>query len=260
MRLFELIEKLLEGGNIFKDADGNVTTTRIQLAEIKPTIAWLETITNLPLLDNTLGSVGKKASSGDLDIAVDETAITKDELVSRLTAWINEMGFDPKEWIRKSGISVHFKTPIKGNSSNGYVQTDFMFGPDIAHMKFGLFSAGEASKFSGADRNLLMSSLAKSLPGDYKYSWQKGLIKRSTNELITKDPDKIAEFLLGADHKRSDLDSVETIMRAIKRDTNRIAQLRDLAAKLQDSTGKKTGEAKADAEEAARINLALDSI
>lgn len=260
MRLFELTEILLEGGNIFKDAEGNTATTRIQLGDIKPTIAWLENITNLPLLDNTLGSVGKKASSGDLDIAVDETAITKDQLVAKLTEWINQQGFDPKEWIRKSGISVHFKTPIKGDSANGYVQTDFMFGSDLAHMKFGLFSAGEASKFSGADRNLLMSSIAKSLPGDYKYSWQKGLIKRSTSELITKDPDKIAEYLLGEKHKGSDLDSVETIMSSIKRDTQRVQQLRDLAEKLQDATGKKAGEAKADAEEAARIKLALDSV
>lgn len=258
MRLHEFATKrITEGGNIFKGPSGEILTQRIQRSDIEPTIRWMEEITGLPLMGNTLGSVGKKESSGDLDIAVDQTAITKDELVNRLTAWVKTQGDDPKDWIKKSGISVHFKSPIRGNPQLGFVQTDFMFGDDIEQMKFGLFAAGEASRFSGADRNLLMSSVAKSLPGDFKYSWQKGLIKRSTSEPLSKDPDEIARVLLGKDYDRSDLDSVETIMAAVKKDPKRMAGLKDLISRLRDPGDKKASEAKSDAEEANRIEAAL---
>lgn len=262
MRMHEITAKRMvtEGGNAFKDSQGNTLTQRIGKSDIAPTIRWLEHITNLPLINNTLGSVGKRESSGDLDIAVDEKVISKDELVSKLSSWASTQGGDPKDWVRKSGISVHFKTPIKGDPDNGYVQTDFMFGDDVEHMKFGLHAAGDASRFSGADRNLLMSSLAKSLPGDIKYSWQKGLIKRSTSEPISKDPGVIAGVLLGKGHVRDDLDSVETIMSAIGGDATRMSQLKALASNLRDSTGKKPSEAKADAEEADRIDRALSAV
>lgn len=260
MRIEEMmVSRILEGGNIFKDPAGKILTQRIQRSEIEPTIRWMEKITGLPLIDNTLGSVGKKEHSGDLDIAVDQNAISKDELADKLMAWAKTQDGDPKDWVRKSGISVHFKAPIQGNPKLGFVQTDFMFGDDLEQMKFGLFSAGEASKFSGADRNLLMSSIAKSLPGDFKYSWQKGLIKRSTGESITKNPNEIAYVLLGKGHNRSDLDSVETIMAAVRKDKARMVALKQLISKLRDTEGKKASEAKSDAEEAKRIEAVIDA-
>ncbi len=263
MRLVELAIKsiLNEGGNIFKDSEGKSLTRRISKVDIISTIKWLETITKLPLVDNTLGSVGKKESSGDLDIAVDQTAITKEELINRLSQWIKSQGNNPKDWIKKSGISVHFLTPINGDIKQGYVQSDFMFGDDIEHMKFGLFSSGDKSKFSGADRNLLMSSIAKSIPGDYKYSWQKGLISRSTGEVISKNPDKIAQVLLGGkNYNKNDLNSVESIMLIIKQKPEMLKALTDLAEKLSNTEGKKPAEIRADTEEADRINKIVGSI
>lgn len=261
MRLYEFASKpLLEGGNVFKNAEGEVVTTRIARADIAPTLKWLESITGLPLVNNTLGSVGKKESSGDLDIAVDQNSVSKDDLVNKLSSWITSQGENPKEWVKKSGISVHFKTPIKGNSDNGFVQTDFMFGDDVEQMKFGLFAAGDTSQFSGADRNLLMSSLAKSLPGDFKYSWQKGLIKRSTSEPISKNPDEIAKVLLGKSASNRDLDSVETMIAVLKKNPSRIKDLENLIVALRSSEGKKPSDAKSDADEADRITTALAAI
>ena len=132
-----------------------------------------------------------------------------------------------------------------------------MFGDDLEQMKFGLFAAGDTSKFSGADRNLLMSSLAKSIQGDFKYSWQKGLIKRSTSEPISKNPDDIAKVLLGKNLSRNDLDSVETIVAALKKNPNRIRDLETLIINLRSSEGKKPSDAKSDADEADRITTAL---
>jgi hypothetical protein len=48
-----------EGGNVFKDADGAITTTRINQTDVKPTVQWLEQLTGLPLMDNMLGSTGQ---------------------------------------------------------------------------------------------------------------------------------------------------------------------------------------------------------
>ena len=44
---------LKEGGNVFK-VDGKPVTQRINLADIQPTIAYLEKITGLPLSNNML--------------------------------------------------------------------------------------------------------------------------------------------------------------------------------------------------------------
>lgn len=253
MRLNELQLVLAEGGNIFKDKQGKILTQRINLADIEPTLRWLESITKIPLVGNTLGSVGKKDSSGDLDLAVDQNNISKEELIARLAAYIKKGGGEPEGWIKKAGISVHFLTPIKGNPKLGFVQTDFMFGPNIEQMKFGLHAAGDASKYTGADRNLLMSSIAKSMPNGLKYSWQKGLMNRATGDIISTDPDTIASTLLGKGATLKDLDSVETIMSFLKRDPARVKMLKALTTKLQSTKGKKPGEVKADAEEAARI-------
>ena len=258
MRFKEFRTFILEGGNIFKDATGTSITTRIQKEAIPDTIKWLESITGLPLVDNTLGSVGKKESSGDLDIAVDEKAISKDQLVERLTAFVQKMGKDPKAWVRKSGISVHFLTPIRGDAQQGFVQTDFMFGPDIEQMKFGLWSAGDASKYSGAERNLIMSSIAKST--GMKYSWQKGLMNRESEQVITTNPDAVAQYLLGKGATQKDLESVESIMAGLARTPKRVEFLKALVPKLRDATNKKPGQVKTDNEEADRIESALRAL
>ena len=220
------------------------------------------------MIDNTLGSVGKKESSGDLDIAVDENAISKDDLYHKLIDWVKSQGVPNDQiinsksfkngWVDRSGVSVHFKVPIKGKPQLGFVQTDFMFTDDLDWMKFSMFSPGDSSRFSGADRNLLMSSIAKSLPGDIKYSWQKGLIKRSTGESISRDPDKIAKMLLGSKSSADNLDSVETIMAAIGSDRSRAEGLRALSKNLRTTEGKKPSQAKLDAEEADRIDRAVE--
>ena len=52
-----------EGGNVFKDADGAILTTRINQTDVKPTVQWLEQLTGLPLMDNMLGSTGQKPNN-----------------------------------------------------------------------------------------------------------------------------------------------------------------------------------------------------
>ena len=196
--------KLYEGGNVFKLADGQPATTRISRENVVPTVQWLEQLTGLNLVDNMLGSTGRKETSGDLDLGIDETKITKDVLIQQLL----KRGIKAED-IKKSGDSVHVKTPILGDAKNGYVQTDFMFG-DPEFQKFAL-NTGE-SDYKGVHRAILLASIAKAQ--GMKWSYKNGLVDRETNEIITKNPQEIAEKLING--TTADLSSVESIVKKIK--------------------------------------------
>ena len=216
---------LKEGGNVFKDQSGRILTQRINQTDVNPTLAWLEQM--LPGMDfqnNKLGSTGLKPTSGDLDIAVDANVVSKDQLAAALTKWATSHGFKPEDYVKKSGISVHFKTPITGRPAAGYVQTDFMFLTNIPFSKFVLTAAAD-SNYGGSDRNVLMNSIAKSM--GYKLNQNSGIADRVTNEIISDDPDKIAKLLLNNKATRADLHSVETIVAALANDPKKDAKLKD---------------------------------
>ena len=215
---------LKEGGAIFKDADGNSTTTRINQTDVKPTVQWLEQLTGLPLMDNMLGSTGQKPTSGDLDLAVDASKISKDQLQAQLTKWAQSHGFDPKEWTKKSGINVHFKTPITGREDRGYVQTDFMFVQKPDFSKWWMRHDPQ-SEYKGVVKNVLINSIAKA--AGYKLSPNTGLLNRADNTLITDNPDKIAQLILNKNSTKDSLYSVEAILSALKNDPQRDAKLED---------------------------------
>lgn len=208
---------LKEGGNIFKDKKtGEHLTQAINQEDVIPTVKWLEQQTGLDLLSNMLGTTGKKATSGDLDLGVDETKISKDELVAKLLTIKGVL----KDDVKKGGINVHLKTPITGDPSKGFVQTDFMFG-DPEWLKFSMQGGGINSPYRGSHKHFLLGSIAKAtkteqFPEGMKWSYLNGLIDRATNETISKNPDEIAEVLFGKGYTGSDLSNVETIINAIK--------------------------------------------
>lgn len=218
--------KLFEGGNVFKDDAGTVLTVRINKADVMPTIQWLETVTGLELTDNLLGSTGKKETSGDLDIAINANEVDKNEFATKLSQYIEKQGGNPKEWVRKSGVSVHFKTPIKGNEENGYVQADFMFG-EPNWMKWSLQGGKEGSDYTGAHRHMLLSSIARAK--GMKWSAHNGLMSGDGVELITKDPNEIAKKLLGQMANPKDLENVESIINVIMK----LPNYEDLVAKAR---------------------------
>ena len=197
--------KLYEGGNVFKTAEGAPATTRIARENVVATVQWLEQLTGLNLVDNMLGSTGRKETSGDLDLGIDETKITKDVLIQQLL----RKGI-PAEDIKKSGDSVHLKTPILGDKSNGYVQTDFMFG-DPEFQKFSLVADGD-SAYKDVHRAILLASIAKAQ--GMKWSYKNGLVDRESNETITKNPAEIAQKLING--TPADMTSVESIIKKIK--------------------------------------------
>lgn len=197
---------ITEGGNVFKDTEGQSLTQRIRREDVVPTVKWLEGLTGLSLVDNMLGSTGRAETSGDLDLAVDVSKIDKDMFIELLI----KKGVDRND-LRKSGDSVHYKTPINGDPSQGYVQTDFMFG-EPSWQKFSMMGGEPGSDFKGKHRMLLMASIAKAQ--GMKWSYKHGLLNRETNEVIASDPKEIAQKLIGG--TVADLASVESILNKIK--------------------------------------------
>jgi hypothetical protein len=217
------LRTLLEGGNVFKDGEGQPLTQRINQSDVPATVAWLEQLTGIEFpREHWLGSTGKAATSGDMDLAVDLNDISKDQLAAKLTQWIVSHKLPPAEWIKKGG-EVHLRTPIQGRPDLGYVQTDFMFFPNLDWGTF-YYNQGAGSAYKGMNRAVLMSSLAK------HYGLKlgaNGVFSRASNELVTMDPDETARVILGPGATRDNLSTVETIFAALARDKDREAKIKD---------------------------------
>ena len=211
---------LFEGGNIWKD---QLATSRINQKDVVPTVKFLEKITGLPLTVNMLGTTGKKDTSGDLDLAVDAKNYSKEELQSKLNNWATKN--DPSALTKKTGVSVHFRTPINGNPKFGYVQTDFMFLDDLPFARWSM--SQPLSYFKGASKHILLASVAKSL--GLKWSFQQGLTNRETGELIKggRDANTVAKTLFGPNANATTIGTVENMLAALENDPNREAKLAD---------------------------------
>ena len=221
----KLLHTLLEGGNVFKDKQGQPLTQRINQADVPATIAYLEKVLGMEFPEERwLGSTGRKPTSGDLDLAVDLGEINKDQLASKLTQFVQNQGQDPREWVRKAG-EVHFRTPIAGDPNKGYVQTDFMFFPNLDWGTF-YYGGAEGSNYKGMNRNVLMSSLAK-VQG-LKVG-ANGMISRTTDQLVKggQDPNYVAKVLLGPAFSRENLKNVESIYTALSNDPDKDVKLKD---------------------------------
>jgi hypothetical protein len=219
------LKQLMEGGNVFKDGDGNPLTQRINQSDVPETVLWIEQLTGIDFpRERWLGSTGKSPTSGDMDMGVDTSEISKEQLAARLTQWAVSHKLKPEEWVKKGG-EVHFRTPIAGRPQNGYVQTDFMFFPNLDWGTF-FYSGGEDSAYKGMNRNVLMSSIAKQLGLKVGAN---GMFSRTTNQLLDggMDPDYVARALLGPRATRENLKNVESIFAALAKDKDKEAKVKD---------------------------------
>ena len=175
-------------------------------------------------MNNTLGSTGLKPTSGDIDVAIDANRLSTQELIDLLLKWLEPQKMKPRDFIRRSGNCVHFRCPITGDASKGWVQVDFMFLSKPEFSKFILKSPAN-SDYQGRERNVLINSIAKSM--GYKLNQNAGIMDRETNDLISDDWDEIAKMLLNKKATKDDLYSVETILQALEADPKRDKKLTD---------------------------------
>ena len=223
----------------------------IHIDEINPTLTALETSIGVDLMNNVLGSVGKRQFSGDIDVALQ---IQPEEL----PAFIEELKKNPLVLdIAKSSVIM---TKVKimdfdesksdGRPRTGFVQVDFMPG-DPGWMKTYYHSPSETeSKYKGVYRNIMIATLAAVHNRDQsdaklddgrameerRFMWSPtegllrvqrtpvpkkngdGYTKKNKNETIDgpwKQPDEIAAQL-GLDSGK-DLNSFESLLTAVKK-------------------------------------------
>ena len=236
----------------------------IHLSEIRATLNALSDDLELPfdLNDYVLGSTGKREYSGDIDLVVDNKwwgygpAVLRDDLE----------GLYGKENLARNGTMLHLRYPIKNYNPalnkrlprTGYVQIDFNFG-DADWERFYHFSPGDASAYKGAHRNLIIAAIttvvdilsSREVDGYnrpieiIRWKWsplgfirvhrrsetdpRSGVWKRAqkdTDIKSTVDPEEVAKILLPVDGTVKDLESLESIMSAVRRNFGMVDQER----------------------------------
>jgi len=228
---------LSEGGNVFKtEPEKELIATRIATPDVDPTIKWIEKVVGFEIDEqDLLGTTGKKNhpsgkfelnSSGDLDLNIDENEVSKQDIINKLTVWCKSQGIADADimnkgrskqdgWIHNAGDQVHFRTPIKGNANNGFVQTDFMFSlkPDFQRGS----KRGGTENYSGADRAKLISSITRGR--GYKFSPKLGILDPNNgDQLVTDDWTKgIPELVLGQGAREEDTYSVESMIAFLRK-------------------------------------------
>ena len=231
------MNELFEGGNVFKGPDKEPLTRRIKREEIPPTIAYLEKETGVDFSTDKdeagvpikwLGTTGRKTDSGDLDLSVDAREIDKKEFAQKL---ISIFG---KDSVKLSGDNVHLKTPINGDPSLGFAQTDFMFSMNPKFQQGSMIGSGPDSPFRGEHRHILLSSIARAR--GMKYSPKNGLVDPETNEPLPNGDDwnAIAKQLLGQTATVKDIRSVESIINYIKK----LPNYEELISAAQETLGR----------------------
>ena len=223
----------------------------IHISEIEPTLAALEkTLGGVDLRSNTLGSVGKKEFSGDIDIALQ---IAPDEIpafVEKLKRNPAILDIDKSSVIMtKVQIQNFDKTKQTQKPRTGYVQVDFMPG-DPGWLKTYYHSPAEGeSQYKGVFRNIMIATIAalwqrndseekiddgRAVESE-RWMWSpadglvrikrtpvpkangQGYTKKNNNEIIgdpIKDPDAIAKAL--GLNSAKDLNSYESLKQAIE--------------------------------------------
>jgi len=230
----------------------------IHKSEIRDTLLDLSKALALPfdLNDYSLGSVGKREYSGDIDLVID------DEWWSEGVTAFRQKLEDKfgKDNVARNGDMLHLKFPITDYDSSlhyaqprtGFVQVDFMFG-NPKWKQFYHYS-DEHSEYKGAHRNLMMAAICSELnvhpfysdtdsivwEGDrpasiIRWKWgSNGLIQVNRHSVKDKhghwkqkqedtvlagpytDPQTIAMILFPSAQSENVFYSMESIMQAVK--------------------------------------------
>ena len=225
---------LYEGGNIFGDGDIAKEYVRSVVDHVQ-----LDLPSGIKAIPD-IGSAGYKVASGDMDLFVDlDTLAAKfgvaDEKAAKaaLSDFMAAKGYKTKI----SGRNVHIEVPYKTPQGARTVQVDLMVIKDAArvadwhqHGPRGMYSD---PAFKGAHLFMLLNSIGKFL-GLKVDAFAGTVMRRDNNEVVANNRDAAAKILLNPKAKASDLNSVATVMAALKNDPDRegkLAQARQDVAK-----------------------------
>jgi len=209
--------QLVEGGKAVGEVD------RIAKSEIEPTMKQIkkQVLDKIGIKNfGPIGSVGKKESSGDLDIAVE---IPEGMEAKDIHKKVEELGFDKSKGVSPSLLSFKFPIYDDKGKTDKWCQVDLMFGKKD-WLEFGYWAPGETeSKYSGAHRNMLMAAIiryAREMAGKSGKTWavdiNKG-ISRKTRGTIT---DKKGQEKEGVIAKTMITDNPEKVVKLLNIATN----------------------------------------
>lgn len=214
------------------------------------------------LNDYVLGSTGKREYSGDIDLVLDSSwcRMSPGDFHAFLRLHF------PIDAVARNGAMVHLRYPIIGYDATkdelkprtGYVQIDFNFG-DAAWERVYHYSPGDISAYKGGHRNLAIAAITtvvdvkKSDEVDTfnrpvvitRWKWSPhGFVRiirvskrdkhsnmwmKKQDDTIVKGPifdaNEIAKILF-EDGTAKDLDSLETLIEAVKRNFGMVDQER----------------------------------
>jgi hypothetical protein len=226
IRDFRNVNIMTEGGHVFGEGSDPIAKE-----DIKPTLeTWLKEIKRLfpkvaKYWDNpiTLGSVGKKDFSGDIDIAIDDAGLNHPEdwgldpqkisadyvlmlkrartaspqdvmrraIIKGIADYINENSDLITTDSKGSGNGVMFslfkQIGTDGKPNGKTVQIDTNFG-DIDWLKFAYYSDSYAGNVKGLHRTQLLLHLFSAKGFMFKHN--KGIQDKETLEWVATNPDE----------------------------------------------------------------------
>jgi hypothetical protein len=214
------------GGNAFKSPDGNLLSVSIFKDEVRPTIAQVISVLADVGIDQTelLGSSGKKAESGDIDLAIGPIPPGEDPKAFKaraLEACVSAFG---PEHAKLVGQNIALNVPIVSSDPSRQemrVQVDLMISADPSKTAWLMSgTAGGPGEVKGVYRNLLLAYVAKKvgeMRGDkITISYPGGIqVMRGAEVIVprTEDPHTIIS-VLGLDGTPSDLLTFDSVFDA----------------------------------------------
>lgn len=196
---FKEFHQINEGGELF-------STRRIVKDEIGPTVKALEARLKMPLADWVLGSAGTVPTSGDIDIAIDATKISK----AQLTALLSKAGFQPDDY-KTLSYTTALKFPIydtSGQETDDFIQVDLMSHQNPTYLKW-FFDGSQPPPLKNINKNQLLGAYAKTK--GLKLAMN-GLVDRNTNKTLSQDPKVIAKTVFGPGVPTNDLQNIPKII------------------------------------------------
>lgn len=160
MRLQEL---LTEGGNLFPSIED---ISRIQSRYISSTVESFGVLAGIPKKDlHLLGSTGKRAESGDIDIGVEIGNYDPELIHKRLRSKLgdNKSHFQPGLRIYSYAVPIVKKVDNDFVPVGGTVQVDVLYLGNVNWGKFAYHSEGDKGKpshYKGAIRTILLKAIA----------------------------------------------------------------------------------------------------
>ena len=186
----------IEGGRAVGEVD------RVSKADIEPTLKQVKS----QVLDKLgikkfgpIGSVGKKESSGDLDIGVE---VPDGIEIKDLHQKVLDLGLEKSKGNSPTLLSFKFPIYDEKGKTDKWAQVDLMFGKKD-WLEFGYWAPDESeSKYSGVQRNILMAAIvrySREMAGKPGKTWAIDLnkgISRKTRGTVTDKKGKEKEAII----------------------------------------------------------------